>query len=211
MRTSNLAVAFIGITVVNASVSFGWTTTTSTNLPPTLKNPGNQTSQVGKSASLLLIGADPEGKALSYKATGLPAGLALNAATGLISGTPTTTAVYSVTATVSDGALTTSVSFSWSIVTTLDTKPPVVAVKNVKAGSTIKLTGTSIALTGTATDNTGVRMVWWYTDRGGLALAAGTSSWSATIPLQKGKNVITISATDAADNLGTFKFTVDAR
>ena len=47
---------------------------------------------------------DPDGRAITYSAVGLPAGLAINAATGVISGTPPASAVgmYSVTLTASD-------------------------------------------------------------------------------------------------------------
>lgn len=53
---------------------------------------------------------------LSYKASGLPAGLSISSTTGLISGTPTTAATSSVTVTAKDttGA-SGSATFSWTI------------------------------------------------------------------------------------------------
>ena len=54
---------------------------------------------------------------MTYPAANLPAGLALNASTGLISGTLTAGSVglHTVTVTVSDGALSASQTFVWSV------------------------------------------------------------------------------------------------
>jgi hypothetical protein len=65
--------------------------------------------------TLQLAGADPDGDALSYTASGLPPSLALNPATGLISGTTSTPGTYAVTVNVSDGVLTASQSFNWIV------------------------------------------------------------------------------------------------
>jgi hypothetical protein len=92
-------------------VQFGATTTA-----VTVTNPGAQTSTVGRSASLQIAANDSAGAALTYRATGLPAGLSINATTGLISGTPTTAGMSSVTVTASDSAgRTGSTQFTWTI------------------------------------------------------------------------------------------------
>lgn len=86
------------------------------NQPPVLTNPGNQTGAVGVSVNLTISATDPDGNALTYSATGLPAGLTLNPSTGVISGAPTTTGSNNVTLTVSDGlGGTASQSFIWTI------------------------------------------------------------------------------------------------
>src|SRR5688572_17811988 len=73
------------------------------NLAPTLAQPANQTTTVNTNASLALSASDPEGKALTFAATGLPPGLLLNSSTRLISGIPNTVGSYTVTVRVSDG------------------------------------------------------------------------------------------------------------
>jgi endo-1,4-beta-xylanase len=83
----------------------------------TVTNPGTQTGTVGTAASVQVHATDSaSGQALSYAATGLPAGLAINASTGLISGTPTASGNSTVTVTVKDttGATGTA-SFAWNI------------------------------------------------------------------------------------------------
>jgi endo-1,4-beta-xylanase len=83
----------------------------------TVTNPGPQTGTVGTAASLQIHATDSAaGQTLSYSATGLPAGLAINATTGLISGTPTTAASNTVTVTVRDGTgATGTASLAWNI------------------------------------------------------------------------------------------------
>ncbi|WP_052070188.1 discoidin domain-containing protein [Streptacidiphilus albus] len=83
----------------------------------TVTAPGNQTSTVGTASSLQVAASDSaSGQTLSYSATGLPAGLSINSATGLVSGTPTAAGTSNVTVTATDttGA-TGSTGFSWTV------------------------------------------------------------------------------------------------
>jgi endo-1,4-beta-xylanase len=83
----------------------------------TVTNPGTQTGTVGTATSLQIHATDSAAsQTLSYSAASLPAGLAINASTGLISGTPTAAANSTVTVTVKDttGATGTT-SFAWNI------------------------------------------------------------------------------------------------
>nr|BFE58799.1 hypothetical protein GCM10020063_033250 [Dactylosporangium thailandense] len=83
----------------------------------TVSNPGAQTATVGTAKSLQITATDSaSGQTLTYSATGLPAGLSINASTGLISGTPTTaqTTTSTVTARDTTGA-TGSASFTWTV------------------------------------------------------------------------------------------------
>jgi endo-1,4-beta-xylanase len=83
----------------------------------TVTNPGTQTGTVGTAASVQVHATDSaSGQTLSYSATGLPAGLAINATTGLISGTPTASGNNTVTVTVTDSTSATgTASFAWNI------------------------------------------------------------------------------------------------
>lgn len=83
----------------------------------TVTNPGAQTATVGTAKSLQITASSSgSGQTLTYSATGLPAGLSINASTGLISGTPTTAQTTTATVTVSDttGATGTA-SFGWTV------------------------------------------------------------------------------------------------
>lgn len=69
----------------SAAVAFQWTL--ADNAPPALANPGDQTNAEGDNVSLQLAAADPDGDALTFSAAGLPPGLSVNPATGLVTGT----------------------------------------------------------------------------------------------------------------------------
>jgi Putative Ig domain/Bacterial Ig domain len=182
------------------------------NRAPLLSNPGNQSSTVGQSIALQLIGSDPDGQAVTYSATGLPPGLSVGPSTGFISGTGTTSGTFSVTARDSDGVLSASQSFTWSMAAapapaptpTPDTTAPTVSIVTPTSGSTFTSATSAIGLSGSGSDNVGVTQVSWVNDRGGAGFATGTTSWSVgSIALQGGTNTITVRATDAAGNVGT--------
>ncbi|MDH6540474.1 M4 family metallopeptidase [Streptomyces sp. SPB4] len=76
----------------------------------------NQTTQINTAVSLQVQATSTNPGALSYAATGLPAGLSINSSTGLISGTATTAATSNVTVTVTDSANKTgTASFTWTV------------------------------------------------------------------------------------------------
>ncbi|MCC5477588.1 M4 family metallopeptidase [Streptomyces barringtoniae] len=82
----------------------------------TVTNPGNQTSTVGTAVSLQVQASSTNSGALSYSASGLPAGLSINSSTGLITGTPTTAGTYNTTVTVTDSTgATGTATFTWTV------------------------------------------------------------------------------------------------
>ena len=93
----------------------------------TVTNPGAQTSTVSTAASLQIQATDSAGVALTYSATGLPPGLSINSATGLISGTPAaaTASPASVTVTATDSSgVSGTATFTWSVTGTSTPPPP---------------------------------------------------------------------------------------
>ncbi len=83
----------------------------------TVTNPGNQSTTRNTSVSLQIHATDSaSGQTLTYSASGLPRGLSINSATGLISGVPSRAQTTSVKVTVTDttGAAG-SASFTWTI------------------------------------------------------------------------------------------------
>jgi hypothetical protein len=77
--------------------------------------PGTQSGSVGTAVSLPVSASDSDpSQVLDYSAAGLPPGLRINPATGLISGTPAIAATSLVTVRATD--TTGSVSFNWVII-----------------------------------------------------------------------------------------------
>ncbi|MFI1798500.1 M4 family metallopeptidase [Streptomyces sp. NPDC020379] len=85
----------------------------------TVTSPGDQTSIVNTAVQLQIKATSSTAGALTYSASGLPAGLSIGASTGLISGTPTATGTSTVTVTVKDtGGRTGTATFKWTVNTT---------------------------------------------------------------------------------------------
>jgi len=92
----------------------------------TVNTPPSQSWTVGTAASLQIQASDSaSGQTLTYAATGLPAGLSVNASSGLISGTPTATGTGSATVTAKDttGA-SGSATFGWTVNAAGSGEPP---------------------------------------------------------------------------------------
>jgi hypothetical protein len=198
--------------VVQAYDSSGLTSDPSTEVafsdptatPPTLAQPANQTSPENSSVSLQLVGSDPDGDTLTYSATGLPASLSLNAATGLISGTlPFGSAgTYAVTATVSDGSQTSSASFTWTV--TSANQGPTIASLSRTAGPV----GTPLTISGAnfgATQGTST-----VTFNGTVATPTNWSTTSIALPVPSGATTGPVVVTVNSEASNGVSFTVTA-
>ncbi len=100
-----------------------------TNRAPVLAAIGNKTATAGSNLQFTVSATDPDGDALTYTASNLPSGASFSNRT--FSWTPTSNSVYSVTFTVSDGALTDTETITITVssaapppATTTTTPPP---------------------------------------------------------------------------------------
>ena len=96
-------------------------------------------------------------------------------------------------------------------VTGVGAVPPTVAITSPTSSSIYSTTSSSLTLGGTAADNVGVTQVTWVNSRGGSGTATGTTSWTASVSIQPGANVLTVTAQDAAGNTATDTLTVTRR
>lgn len=113
-----------------------------TTAPPpavTITSPGNQSGAVGAPVSLQLTASTTDtGATFTWAAANLPAGLTLDSATGLITGTPTAgqySAPVTVTATDATTGAAGSVTFGWAVTTAVGVRP--VVDQSWSSGSTI--------------------------------------------------------------------------
>lgn len=150
------------------------------NRAPVVTTPIAQSSVRGRSASLQMLASDPDFNALTYTATGLPAGLSIQSATGLISGIISASAVASnnVVVTVSDGTLSAQASFSWTTAAPPPNSAPIVT----NPGTQNSIRGTIITMTPQAVDPDSDAITWSATGLPlGLSMAPATGQISGTI------------------------------
>ena len=166
-------------------------------------SPGTQTTPVGGSVYLQMQGEDTCTGSLSYKASGLPAGLSINSTTGVISGTTKTAGTSSVTVTGTDSTGPSgSATFTWNIGTTSNT----VTVTN--PGSQAGTVGTAASLQIAATDSASGQTLT-YSATGlpaGLSISSTTGLISGT-PTTAGSSNVTVTAKDTTGASGSASFT----
>jgi len=182
---------------LSASRSFTWTVTppVQDNRAPTLTQPADQNTKQDTTVSLTLVASDPDGTALSFSATGLPPGLSLGATSGTIAGAVSKAGSYPVTVTVSDGALSASRSFTWTVTAPVqENRAPTLAQP---AAQTSKRNA-NVTLPLAASDPDGTALTYSATGLPpGLALGR-TSGIIAGVPSQTGSYQVSVTASDGA-------------
>lgn len=107
--------------------------------------------------------------------------------------------IITVTSTDTAGGFSTA-----QITVTFDNTPPAVAINAPTAAPTYVTNIAPVLLGGTASDGVQLANVTWSNAAtGGTGTATGTTTWSASVPLTNGLNVITVSANDTAGNSTT--------
>jgi len=184
-------------------------------------NPSNQTAQQGAAWSYQAPSAsDANGAAISYSASGMPAGISFNASTRTFSGTPTGSGSYTVTytATASDGP-----AASTTFVITVNAASPPRYVGTINGNTYSYLSGPSayfnINASGQFSDPQGEALTYTAKMASGNALLSwinfdpSTQTFSGLVPGNTSTSdrlfTIQLTATDTTGLSNSLTFTID--
>ncbi|MFL6670602.1 MAG: galactose oxidase-like domain-containing protein, partial [Burkholderia ambifaria] len=177
-----------GVPSVGKIVRMGIASNPNPAITPVLTNPGAQSTTVGTAVDLALSASDPNGDVLSYAATGLPPGLAIDASSGHITGTPTSAGSYNVVVSATDGINTATAAFAW---TTQGTVP--LTLGSLPAPTFVVTDGTATYSASASGSN--LLYKWSFGD-GTPDTAWSTSSSATHTYATPGTYVVTVSVTD---------------
>ena len=188
-----------------ASASTNFTLSVTSPAPVVVvTNPGSQSYALGQAASLQIHATDSSGATLTYAASNLPAGLSLDATSGLLSGTPTAVGSFSVSVTASDAA-SNRATVNFTILITSTTA----VVTIVNPGNQTATVGTRYALDLQATSTTRFSRIGFSVTGlpTGINLLPGTND-VVGIPTSAGSSTVTVTATDVTGASATATFTL---
>jgi subtilase family serine protease len=166
----------------------------------TVSGPGSQSGFVGTRSSVRVSATSAAGARLMFSATGLPAGLAINPSTGVISGTLTRSGAYGVNVAVHDAdGSTAAAAFAWSV------RPVVVTMTKPK--NQTSPAGQHVRLTLSARSNNGHAPSF---SAHGLPVGLSVNSRTGLISgvaRRAGRYVVTAVASDPSGASGSSTFT----
>ena len=165
-----------------------------------LTTPPGQSATVQTPFRLQLSATDSGSSPITYRSTGLPSGLTLDFASGLISGTPTASGVYPIALSVTDDTgITANATFTITVRNAIAVITP--PIQNV-------LIQTPFSLQISASDNGGVQMAYAATGLpNGLSIGASSGLISGT-PTTSGSSTVGVSVSDASGASVTVSFSM---
>ena len=164
---------------------------------PTVTNPGPQTNERGSSVALQIYADTAAARSLTYSASGLPAGLSIHTASGIISGTPTAAGSFNTNVTVSDGINpATNIAFPWTI-----TEPISIGALSGPP----RPVNTSITYTAPVTNAASPQFSWDFGD-GTTATAFSASTTTTKTFTTPGRFLVTLTVRDSAGRLTSTSF-----
>ncbi len=196
----------------DATDTFTWTVTNTNREPIFDQDLGNRTDPENASINLDAGATDPDGDALTYGATNLPAGLSIDTGTGLITGTIAFTAApgpYAVSITVQDGGTVDATdTFSWTVTNT--NREPTF---DQDVGNRTDAENAVISLDAGATDLDGDALTYAATNLpAGLSINTTTGLITGTIAFTAAPGPYAVSVTvrdgSTVDATDTFTWTV---
>ena len=207
-------IVYVAVRALNSSGRGNYSLERTFSIPSFSALTNRSTSLLSAILPISLAVSDPDGSPLTFTHTGLPPGVTLNTSTGQITGTPTSAGTFNVTVFVSDGLVTVSRSFLWTVTTgtTTDRTAPALTITSHTSG--LVVTSASQTIRGTATDSgkggSGITIVRvnGQSATGGTASGSNTANWSRTLTLNPGSNTISVEAVDGAGNIQMLQITL---
>ncbi|GIM97154.1 hypothetical protein Ato02nite_089470 [Paractinoplanes toevensis] len=191
--TSTVTITAKDAAVVTGTATFTW----NTGPAPVPANPGSLQATIGIATSRTLTATSGTAP-YAWSASGLPAGLTINSATGVITGTPTSAGSGTVTVTVTDAkAISGTMSFSTNIAMPVAVTSP---------GTQVGTTGDAASLALSASG--GVTPYTWSASGlpAGLTISTTTGAITGT-PTTAGSSTVTVTAVDAGARAASMIFT----